>query len=137
MTYTSLQEQATVLALYADGAPVQQLQAGQSGVVVLDVTPFYAESGGQVGDRGQITTASGALFDVQDTQKIKADVFGQHGVLSSGSLKVGDAVQATVNAELRVVTMRNHSVTHLMHKALREVLGSHMQQKNSPPSRLP
>ena len=129
--YTSLQEQATVLALYADGAPVQQLQAGQSGVVVLDVTPFYAESGGQVGDRGQITTAGGALFDVQDTQKIKADVFGQHGVLQSGSLKVGDAVQATVNAELRAATMRNHSVTHLMHKALREVLGSHVQQKGS------
>lgn len=129
--YTSLQEQAIVLALYADGAPVQQLQAGQSGVVVLDVTPFYAESGGQVGDRGQITAASGALFDVQDTQKIKADVFGQHGVLSSGSLKVGDAVRATVNAELRAATMRNHSVTHLMHKALREVLGSHVQQKGS------
>ena len=129
--YTSLQEQATVLALYADGAPVPQLQAGQSGVVVLDVTPFYAESGGQVGDRGQITAASGALFDVQDTQKIKADVFGQHGVLQSGSLKVGDAVQATVNAELRTATMRNHSVTHLMHKALREVLGSHVQQKGS------
>ena len=129
--YTSLQEQATVLALYADGAPVPQLQAGQSGVVVLDVTPFYAESGGQVGDRGQITAASGALFDVQDTQKIKADVFGQHGVLQSGSLKVGDAVQATVNAELRAATMRNHSVTHLMHKALREVLGSHVQQKGS------
>lgn len=129
--YTSLQEQATVLALYADGAPVPQLQAGQSGVVVLDVTPFYAESGGQVGDRGQITAASGALFDVQDTQKIKADVFGQHGVLSSGSLKVGDAVRATVNAELRAATMRNHSVTHLMHKALREVLGDHVQQKGS------
>ena len=120
-----------MLALYADGAPVQQLQAGQSGVVVLDVTPFYAESGGQVGDRGQITTASGTVFDVQDTQKIKADVFGQHGVLSSGSLKVGDAVQATVNAKLRAATTRNHSVTHLMHKALRETLGEHVQQKGS------
>ncbi|PAT36890.1 hypothetical protein CK625_09295 [Vandammella animalimorsus] len=129
--YTSLNESATVLALYADGAPVQQLQAGQHGVVVLDVTPFYAESGGQVGDRGQITTASGALFDVQDTQKIKADVFGQHGVLASGSLKVGDAVQAAVNAELRAATTRNHSVTHLMHKALRETLGEHVQQKGS------
>ena len=129
--YTSLNESATVLALYADGAPVQQLQAGQSGVVVLDVTPFYAESGGQVGDRGQITTASGAMFDVQDTQKIKADVFGQHGVLSSGSLKVGEQVQAAVNAELRAATTRNHSVTHLMHKALRETLGEHVQQKGS------
>ncbi|RRD67962.1 alanine--tRNA ligase [Comamonadaceae bacterium OH2310_COT-174] len=129
--YTSLNESATVLALYADGAPVQQLQAGQAGVVVLDVTPFYAESGGQVGDRGQITTASGAVFDVQDTQKIKADVFGQHGVLQSGNLKVGDAVQAAVNAELRAATTRNHSVTHLMHKALRETLGEHVQQKGS------
>ncbi|RMW96993.1 alanine--tRNA ligase [Allofranklinella schreckenbergeri] len=129
--YTSLNESATVLALYADGAPVQQLQAGQHGVVVLDTTPFYAESGGQVGDRGQITTASGAVFDVQDTQKIKADVFGQHGVLQSGSLKVGDAVQAAVNAELRAATTRNHSVTHLMHKALRETLGEHVQQKGS------
>ncbi|WP_347484952.1 alanine--tRNA ligase [Vandammella animalimorsus] len=129
--YTSLNESATVLALYADGVPVQQLQAGQHGVVVLDMTPFYAESGGQVGDRGQITTASGAVFDVQDTQKIKADVFGQHGVLQSGSLKVGDAVQAAVNAELRAATTRNHSVTHLMHKALRETLGEHVQQKGS------
>ncbi|WP_238944932.1 alanine--tRNA ligase [Vandammella animalimorsus] len=129
--YTSLNESATVLALYADGAPVQQLQAGQHGVVVLDMTPFYAESGGQVGDRGQITTASGAVFDVQDTQKIKADVFGQHGVLQSGNLKVGDAVQAAVNAELRAATTRNHSVTHLMHKALRETLGEHVQQKGS------
>ncbi|PAT32369.1 alanine--tRNA ligase [Vandammella animalimorsus] len=129
--YTSMNESATVLALYADGAPVQQLQAGQHGVVVLDTTPFYAESGGQVGDRGQITTASGAVFDVQDTQKIKADVFGQHGVLQSGNLKVGDAVQAAVNAELRAATTRNHSVTHLMHKALRETLGEHVQQKGS------
>ena len=129
--YDELARASTVLALYADGAPVQQLQAGQSGVVVLDVTPFYAESGGQVGDRGQITTASGAMFDVQDTQKIKADVFGQHGVLSSGSLKVGEQVQAAVNAELRAATTRNHSVTHLMHKALRETLGEHVQQKGS------
>lgn len=129
--YTSLTEDATVLALYADGAPVQQLQAGQSGVVVLSVTPFYAESGGQVGDRGQITAASGALFDVHDTQKIKADVFGQHGVLVQGTLQVGDAVYATVHAELRTATTRNHSVTHLMHKALRETLGSHVQQKGS------
>ena len=129
--YTSLTEDATVLALYADGAPVQQLQAGQNGVVVLSVTPFYAESGGQVGDRGQITAASGALFNVHDTQKIKADVFGQHGVLVQGTLQVGDAVYATVDADLRTATARNHSVTHLMHKALRETLGSHVQQKGS------
>lgn len=128
--YTSLQEQATVLALYADGAPVQQLQAGQSGVVVLDVTPFYAESGGQVGDAGWLT-APGVVFEVADTQKIKAGVHGHHGVLTQGALKVGDAVQAQVDTQRRQATMRNHSVTHLMHKALREVLGSHVQQKGS------
>lgn len=128
--YTSLQEQATVLALYADGAPVQQLQAGQSGVVVLDATPFYAESGGQVGDAG-LLTAPGVVFAVADTQKIKAGVHGHHGALTQGALKVGDAVQAQVDALRRQATMRNHSVTHLMHKALREVLGSHVQQKGS------
>ena len=128
--YTSLQEQAIVLALYADGAPVQQLQAGQSGVVVLDATPFYAESGGQVGDAG-LLTAPGVVFEVADTQKIKAGVHGHHGVLTQGALKVGDAVQAQVDALCRQATMRNHSVTHLMHKALREVLGSHVQQKGS------
>lgn len=128
--YTSLQEQATVLALYADGAPVQQLQAGQSGVVVLDATPFYAESGGQVGDAG-LLTAPGVVFEVADTQKIKAGVHGHHGALTQGALKVGDAVQAQVDTQRRQATMRNHSVTHLMHKALREVLGSHVQQKGS------
>ena len=129
--YTSLAEDATVLALYADGAPVQQLNAGQNGVVVLDVTPFYAESGGQVGDRGQITAGNGAVFAVHDTQKIKADVYGQHGQLQTGSLAVGDTVRAEVDAQLRTATTRNHSVTHLMHKALRETLGSHVQQKGS------
>ncbi len=129
--YTSLAEEATVLALYADGVPVQQLQAGQHGVVVLDTTPFYAESGGQVGDRGQITAGSGAVFAVHDTQKIKADVYGQHGQLQTGSLAVGDTVRAEVDTQLRTATTRNHSVTHLMHKALRETLGSHVQQKGS------
>jgi len=99
-------------------------------VVVLDTTPFYAESGGQVGDQGLIHNG-GAQFHVLDTQKIKADVFGHHGELQSGSLKVGDAVQAHVNTEQRAATVRNHSATHLMHKALREVLGSHVQQKGS------
>ncbi|MDO4770021.1 MAG: alanine--tRNA ligase [Brachymonas sp.] len=119
-----------VVALYADGAPAQQLQAGQHGVVVLDTTPFYAESGGQVGDAGTLA-AEGLAFDVQDTQKIKADVFGHHGVMQQGALQVGDAVQAQVDIARRAATMRNHSVTHLMHKALREVLGSHVQQKGS------
>ena len=128
--YEELQVTSKIIALYADGTLATVLNAGQNGVIVLDTTPFYAESGGQVGDEGRISTASGS-FDVQDTQKIKADVFGHHGVLASGSLKVGDAVTAQVNLELRAKTIRNHSATHLMHKALREVLGEHVQQKGS------
>lgn len=119
-----------VVALYADGASADELKAGQAGVVVLDTTPFYAESGGQVGDAG-LLTAPGVVFEVADTQKIKAGVHGHHGALTQGALKVGDAVQAQVDALRRQATMRNHSVTHLMHKALREVLGSHVQQKGS------
>jgi len=128
--YESLVANAKVLALYVDGTPATELKAGQQGVVVLDTTPFYAESGGQVGDEGLIHNG-GAQFHVLDTQKIKADVFGHHGELQSGSLKVGDAVQAHVNTEQRAATVRNHSATHLMHKALREVLGGHVQQKGS------
>ena len=128
--YEHLDNDSTVVALYAEGTPVQALQAGQTGVVVLDATPFYAESGGQVGDEGLLTAAAG-VFAVGDTQKIKSDVFGHHGVLQSGSLKVGDKVRAQVNAEQRAATVRNHSATHLMHKALREVLGDHVQQKGS------
>jgi alanyl-tRNA synthetase len=128
--YELLEEAAKVVALYADGVAVQALNAGQSGVVVLNTTPFYAESGGQVGDQGRITT-SGAVFTVDDTQKIKADVFGHHGKQEAGSLKVGDAVMAQVNTAVRAATVRNHSATHLMHKALREVLGEHVQQKGS------
>ena len=128
--YEDLTANAKVLALYVDGAAVNELQAGQAGVVVLDTTTFYAESGGQVGDQGMIHNAGGQ-FHVADTLKIKADVFGHHGELSSGSLKVGDAVQAHVDTALRAATVRNHSATHLMHKALREVLGSHVQQKGS------
>ncbi|GAB2474512.1 alanine--tRNA ligase [Comamonas humi] len=131
--YEHLAESAKIVALYADGESVSELNGGQSGVVVLDTTPFYAESGGQVGDQGAITAggAHSARFAVQDTLKIKADVYGHHGVLESGSLKVGDAVQAEVDTQLRAATMRNHSVTHIMHKALREVLGGHVQQKGS------
>ncbi len=128
--YEHLDNDSTIVALYAEGTPVQALQAGQTGVVVLDATPFYAESGGQVGDEGLLTAAAG-VFAVGDTQKIKSDVFGHHGVLQSGSLKVGDKVRAQVNAEQRAATVRNHSATHLMHKALREVLGDHVQQKGS------
>jgi alanyl-tRNA synthetase len=128
--YEQLEERARVVALYKDGTPVQQLQQGDDGVVVLDTTPFYAESGGQVGDSG-VLTAEGVQFGVGDTQKIKADVFGHHGTQTQGTLKVGDAVVARVDVARRQSTMRNHSVTHLMHKALREVLGAHVQQKGS------
>ncbi len=128
--YTLLEEPAKVVALYADGAPVPSLDAGQNGIVVLSTTPFYAESGGQVGDQGLITSGA-TTFAVDDTQKIKADVFGHHGGVSHGTLKVGDAVTAQVNPAIRAATIRNHSATHLMHKALREVLGTHVQQKGS------
>ena len=128
--YDTLQTEAKVVALYLDGTPVAELKADQSGVVVLDTTPFYAESGGQVGDEGNLSTAS-ARFEVADTQKIKADVFGHHGRVVQGTLAVGDTVAAAVNLDLRAATVRNHSATHLMHKALREVLGGHVQQKGS------
>ncbi len=128
--YETLSVQAKVVALYRDGAAVPQLRAGEAGVVVLDQTPFYAESGGQVGDRGELVGAGGT-FDVADTQKIQAEVFGHHGALKTGVLKAGDRVEARVDVERRKRTMRNHSVTHLMHKALREVLGPHVQQKGS------
>ena len=128
--YEQLTQGAKVLALFLDGKPVNQLDAAQDGVVVLDTTPFYSESGGQVGDAGAIFNDA-ALFEVADTQKIKADVFGHHGTLQKGMLKVGDAVTAHVDAVARAATQRNHSVTHLMHKALREVLGEHVQQKGS------
>ncbi len=128
--YEKLEVPAKVVALYLEGAAVAELKVGQQGVVVLATTPFYAESGGQVGDEGTINTPS-ASFAVGDTQKIKADVFGHHGTLESGTLAVGDAVTASVDTAQRAATMRNHSVTHLMHKALREVLGGHVQQKGS------
>ena len=128
--YEHLAETAKIVAIYVDGTSAAALKAGQNGVVVLDTTPFYAESGGQVGDEGVITSGS-ARFAVGDTLKIKADVFGHHGTLEEGTLNVGDTVQAEVNTAVRAATMRNHSVTHIMHKALREVLGSHVQQKGS------
>ncbi len=128
--YDDLTQAAKIVALYAEGAPVSELTAGQDGVVVLDTTPFYAESGGQAGDEGTVSSDSG-VFEVGDTQKIKADVFGHHGTLKTGTLKVGDAVNAHVDPIKRSATVRNHSATHLMHKALREVLGEHVQQKGS------
>ncbi|MBT0568939.1 alanine--tRNA ligase [Curvibacter sp. CHRR-16] len=128
--YDALTSSTKVVALYADGVSVASLKAGQSGVVVLETTPFYSESGGQVGDAGSIFSDAG-LFAVADTQKIKADVFGHHGAVEKGTLSVGDAVTAHVDATQRAATMRNHSATHLLHKALREVLGTHVQQKGS------
>ncbi|AMO24599.1 alanine--tRNA ligase [Ramlibacter solisilvae] len=128
--YEKLEQAGKVVALYIDGTAVEELRAGQDGIVVLDTTPFYAESGGQVGDAGALEFGH-FRFDVEDTQKIKADVYGHHGHLPQGVLKVGDSVTAKVDMARRHATMRNHSVTHLMHKALREVLGDHVQQKGS------
>ena len=128
--YESLQHEGHILALYKEGSRVDFVEAGDEAVVVLDSTPFYAESGGQVGDSGELHAANGT-FAVSDTQKIQADVFGHKGLLRSGRLVVGDKVLAKVNRDARARTERNHSVTHLMHKALRQVLGAHVQQKGS------
>ena len=128
--YSERQTESKVLALYKDGEQVHELNEGDSGAVVIDFTPFYAESGGQVGDVGYIFSGENR-FEVRDTQKIKAAVFGQFGVQTSGRLKVGDSVTAKVDDEIRNANMRNHSATHLMHKALRDVLGGHVEQKGS------
>jgi alanyl-tRNA synthetase len=116
--------------LYVGGTAVDSVADGQEAIVVLDATPFYAESGGQVGDTGTLS-AGAVCFQVSDTQKIQNGVFGHHGRLSGGSLKVGDSLDAQVDTERRARTMRNHSATHLMHKALRQVLGNHVQQRGS------
>jgi len=128
--YETLEAPVRVLGLYRDDAPVLRLEAGQRGIVVLDTTPFYAESGGQSGDQGQLQ-ATGVRFAVQDTQKLQPAVFGHHGVLQEGSLAVGDALTAQVDAALRARIRHNHSATHLLHAALRGVLGGHVQQKGS------
>jgi alanyl-tRNA synthetase len=128
--YEHLLAEAKVTALYVGGTAVNEIGAGAEAMVVLDTTPFYAESGGQVGDAGELTGSRGT-FEVQDTQKIQPDVFGHRGVLKTGALRVGEKVRAQVDGERRARTVRNHSATHLMHKALREVLGPHVQQKGS------
>ena len=128
--YEVLSATGQILALYRDGSSVKALTAGEAGIVVLDKTPFYAESGGQVGDVG-VLASGGATFEVADTSKIQADVFGHYGAVASGTLRVGDSISANVNLDIRARVMRHHSVTHLMHKALREVLGNHVQQKGS------
>lgn len=129
--YEQLQHEAKIVALYVDGAAVNEVQAGQQAIVVLDTTPFYAESGGQCGDAGVLLGSDGSLFEVADTQKIQADVFGHHGVLKSGKLTIVQSLKAEVDQQQRARTVRNHSATHLMHKALREVLGAHVAQKGS------
>ena len=128
--YDNLTDTAKILALYVDGESVKEIAAGQEATIVLDRSPFYAESGGQAGDVGLIESSS-ASFAVSDTQKVQPDVFGHHGKLATGKLAVGDAIKATVNTNVRASTMRNHSATHLMHKALRMVLGGHVMQKGS------
>jgi len=123
-------EGSKVTAVYVDGSPAQSARAGDDAVIVLNDTPFYAESGGQAGDSGDLRNGT-SRFVVEDTQKIQADVFGHHGRVVEGEIKVGDTLNARVDADVRARTIRNHSATHLMHKALREVLGGHVQQKGS------
>ncbi len=128
--YDSLTLEGTVVALYREGASVDEIAAGEAAVAVLDRTPFYAESGGQVGDRGELAGVNGS-FSVEDTQKIQAEVFGHKGELKTGRLRVGDRVMAAVDSAARARAAWNHSATHLMHAALRKVLGGHVQQKGS------
>jgi len=132
--YDKLAHESEVVALYVEGTAVQEIRAGQQAIVVLNTTPFYAESGGQVGDAGVLESVYGAnvvTFRVDDTQKIQPEVFGHHGVLTQGTLSVGDTLTAKVDAERRAKTVRNHSATHLLHLALRQVLGKHVAQKGS------
>jgi alanyl-tRNA synthetase len=123
-------EHARVVALYVEGTPVTRACAGDDVVVVLDHTPFYAESGGQAGDRGELRNARARVV-VDDTVKVQASVHGHHGRIVEGEVELGDVFVARVDGQRRARTMRHHSVTHLMHKALREVLGGHVQQKGS------
>jgi alanyl-tRNA synthetase len=128
--YDTLRLEGRIVALYREGSQVQSVDAGDDAVIVLDRTPFYAESGGQVGDQGEITSGNGS-FTVADTQKIQAEVFGHKGKVRAGRLSVGDSVTAQVNATIRALAAYNHSATHLMHAALRKVLGNHVAQKGS------
>jgi alanyl-tRNA synthetase len=128
--YDTLAQNSKIVALYVGGSAVQKIEAGQDAIVVLDVTPFYAESGGQVGDSG-VLNAGSAVFNVADTQKIQPEVFGHHGRLTHGTLALGDMLMAQVDTAVRAQTVRNHSATHLMHMALRQVLGTHVAQKGS------
>ena len=128
--YDQLEDSGKVIAVFQEGKQVEQLQAGQTGFVVLTSTPFYAESGGQVGDTGQLV-GDDCSFQVQDTQKQGNNVYGHIGVLGSGELKPGMTLLAQVKADSRQSTARNHSATHLLHAALRAILGDHVAQKGS------
>ena len=128
--YDRIQDGAEVIALFLGEERVGSLEAGQEGLAILDHTPFYAESGGQVGDRGELVAASGR-FRVEDTQKQPGGLFGHIGRLAEGVLRVGDRVEARVDGATRQATVLNHSATHLMHAALRRVLGDHVTQKGS------
>lgn len=128
--YDALSTPSEVVALYVDGTAVEQIEAGQAAIVVLSETPFYAESGGQVGDAGELSSDQ-CRFVVADTQKVQSGVFGHHGQLVEGALKLGDSVTASVDTQRRARIVRNHSATHIMHKALRQVLGGHVQQRGS------
>ncbi|QDQ87016.1 alanine--tRNA ligase [Alcaligenaceae bacterium SJ-26] len=128
--YDTLQTEGKVTALYVGGTQVDEVQAGQDAVIVLDNTPFYAESGGQVGDAGVLQSGT-VQFDVADTHKIQPQVFGHHGHVARGTIRVGDTLQGNVDVARRWRIMRHHSATHLLHKALRETLGSHVQQRGS------
>ena len=129
--YEHLAGESRVVALYRGSDAVETLAAGEQGTVILDRTPFYAESGGQAGDRGRLVAASGAVFEVGYTQKRGSGLFAHIGALTGGELKVGDSLRAEVDAVNRWSTALNHSATHLLHAALREVLGTHVQQKGS------
>ncbi|MET0008127.1 MAG: alanine--tRNA ligase [Candidatus Thiodiazotropha sp. 6PLUC9] len=128
--YDQLEEKAEVVALFQDGESVEELKQGENGMVFLNHTPFYAESGGQVGDMGSLE-GSGMLFEVDDTRKQAGELFAHIGKLEEGAIKVGDQVIAQVNAYTRQATALNHSATHLLHAALRQVLGDHVAQKGS------
>ena len=128
--YETLESEAQIVALYKEGSQVNEISADDEAVIVLDQTPFYAESGGQVGDIGELACAHGQ-FTVEDTQKIQAEVFGHKGRLQTGKLGIGDRITARVNSTARQRAAYNHSATHLLHAALRTVLGEHVSQKGS------
>lgn len=128
--YDSLQLESRITAIYKNGEPVDRVRTGDHAIIVLERTPFYAESGGQVGDQGMISSMANQ-FRVENTQKIRADVFGHEGVIVHGELRVHDFVHGAVNGELRSKTALNHSATHLLHAALRQILGTHVNQKGS------